>query len=226
MDMNGSKVLRIKCPLCLASEEIPWCGIVEEGVDDTEQVPTATTPNTTTTTTTNDGNDDTNNNSSTIMTQQPPLKKRRKIPPPPQGCDDQNVAIDGLDDVDHPLSESSVPPSNHQAQSIGNGVQTDSTSSTTAKSANSFDVLNSHRHFCPYVSGFASHRQGRLELVGRGTATTAPAVAVTGWGRVIDTLMRPRGGLEEGNGQDSISLKKRSISREETFQLLRRALQS
>jgi len=217
----SSRVLRVKCPLCLASEEIPWCVSME---DDSERVPTATTRNTT-----DDGKiDDTNTNSTTIMTQQqPPLKKPRKIPlPPPQGCDDQVVVIDVLDDVD---PESSVPPSN-QAQSIGKkGVQTDSTISTTADTAtsvNSFDVLNSHRHFCPYVSGFSSHPQVRLEGLGQGVDATAPAVAVTGWRRVIDTLMRPRGGLEEGIGQDSLSLKKRSISREETFQLLRRALQS
>ena len=57
----GPKVLRVKCPLRLASEEIPWCGIVEENVDDTERVPTATATNTTIniSTTTNDGNDDT-----------------------------------------------------------------------------------------------------------------------------------------------------------------------
>ena len=57
----GPKVLRVKCPLRLASEEIPWCGIVEENVDDTERVPTATATNTTIniSTTTNDRNDDT-----------------------------------------------------------------------------------------------------------------------------------------------------------------------
>jgi len=222
-----SKVLRVKCPLCLASEEIPRC---------------VTAP--TTTSNSNDGDTlvdkDINNTSTAITTQQPPFKKRRKIPPP----------NDVLEDVDHHLlsEESSVSPSN-QAQSRGKGVQTDSATSaaTDRASANSFDVLNSHRHFCPYVSGFASHRQRGLvggvkggvergatnelrnNLDCSGTtsiAATPPAVAVVGWERVIDALMRPRGVMDEGNGQDSATVKKRSISREETFQFLRRALQS
>jgi len=221
-----SNVLRVGCRLCLASAPVPWCWkeVSDDGGDDEGALGTTATDA--------DGDDGTGRNThtadecsgeSTAAVQQPPLKKRR--------CDDRNAltTFSNSVGVQHPPPNLSVLDTDEIEKGDGEGVDSSSGSNVA-----SFDVVGSHRHFCPYVSGFASYRQkegrrpgetpnGTDDFVTPGS-TTKP---VAGWERVVDALMRPRRGLIEDQGdEECTTLEERSIAREETFQMLRRALHS